>query len=119
MANTTSLRWTKSPPDGTSYHYWEAPGGWVICTRPGFRYALEVPLAWRPGVCLRFDSLAQAQAAAEWPREQLLSDLRDAYEAFIASIVGTSDPDVLHLEFHQRALEDDRMRSATRVASIA
>lgn len=111
MATTTTLRWTKCPGDGTSYRYWQAPGGWVICTRAGFRYALEVPSALRPGVCLRFDTLAQAQAAAEWPREQLLSHLRYAYEAFIASLVCTSDPDRLRLEFHARALEDDRMRS--------
>jgi hypothetical protein len=32
MATPGKLRWTKCPPDGTNYVYWEAPGGWVICT---------------------------------------------------------------------------------------
>lgn len=116
MAPTTSLRWTKCPRDGTSFTYWEAPGGWVICTRPGFRYALDVPLAWRPGVCLRFDTLAQAQAAAEWPREQLLSHLRDAYEAFIASLVGTCSPAVVLTALQERALDEDAQRLGLRFA---
>lgn len=110
MATTTTLRWTKCPRDGTSFSYWEAPGGWLICTRPGSRYALEVPSAWRPGVCLRFDTLAQAQAAAEWPRHELLTALREAYEQFVALLVGSACPDVLLPALHERAADEDLTR---------
>lgn len=119
MATTTSLRWTKCPPDGTSYHYWEAPGGWVICTKPRFLprigYALEPPASWRAGVHLRFDTLALAQAAAEWPREQLLSHFREDYERFIAQLLGTSaPPEAVLATLHERALDEDLERRPAR-----
>jgi hypothetical protein len=119
MAKTTSLRWTKCPRDGTSYHYWEAPGGWVICTKPRFLpkigYALEPPASWGAGVHLRFDTLALAQAAAEWPREQLLSHFREDYERFIAMLLGTpGSPEAVLTALHERARDEDLERSRAR-----
>lgn len=119
MAPTAKLRWTKCPPDGTNYSYWEAPGGWVICTKqrflPRIGYGLEVPPSSRPGTCLRFNTLAEAQAAAQWPREQLITALREAYESLIALLVGTSCSESVLLALHERALEDDRERFDVRV----
>lgn len=121
MPSAASLRWTKCPPDGTSYVYWEAPGGWVICTKPRFLprmgYALQVPAALRAGTDLRFETLALAQAAAEWPREQLLAHLRADYERFASILVGSRSPDALLEYLHQRALDEDQERSGPAAAA--
>lgn len=69
MAKTTTRRWAKDPPDGTSYTYWVSDDGFVIETKkrflPQIGYSLYLPkaIAIEGGYCIRFDTLAQAKSA--------------------------------------------------------
>lgn len=84
-----ALRWRKAPPDGTSYAYWEADGGWVIETKPRFRPAIpyELTTPWK-GWPIQCRTLAEAKAIASLPREQIIDLHRAALEAFAAALAG-------------------------------
>lgn len=88
MPNT----WTKLPPDGTNTSYWERDDGWRIETRPRLRPSIPYELIASPDFRraaggawpLQFVTFTEAQAAAAWPREQLLERMREEYEDYQA-----------------------------------
>jgi hypothetical protein len=109
----SSLSWTKLPPDGTNYSYWQAPGGWLISTKkrflPHVGYQL---LRLGSGVELRFDTLAMAKQAAHWPSDQLNQALRLAYQHRVSAMLGTPCHVAALGVLHADALEEDRRRAS-------
>lgn len=117
--------WTKAPPDGTGYAYWERPG-FYIETKPRFRPACQYELHMaptRPGEWvdswpIAFDRLRDAKAAADLPIEALRDMQRASYEAWIrfrAYCRGCA----VDLLIHEDALKEDqeRRRIAARIAA--
>lgn len=84
-----ALRWRKAPPDGTSFAYWDAEGGWFIETKPRFRPAIpyELHTPWN-GWPIQCRTLADAKAIAALPREEIIDLHRAALEAFAAVTAG-------------------------------
>lgn len=91
--------WTKLPSDGSERDLWERADGWRIAKRSSYKPALPYELNASPafrhaagGACpaLQFVTLADAKAAAEWPREQLLDRMREEYEDYTALWANTS-----------------------------
>lgn len=104
--------WKKDSPDGTNYSYWLVDG-WVIETKrrflPAIGYSL-MPPARDFGECfpIRFDTLREAKAAAELPRQDILEMTRQAFWAYMQMLHGTAR----HVdEIHQRAIEEDVRRA--------
>jgi hypothetical protein len=113
MPNT----WTKLPPDGTNTSYWERDDGWRIETKPRFHplfaHELNASPAFRQAAGgawpLQFFTLADAKAAADWPREQLLDRMREEYEdyqAVWAKGVTCAGPESTLERVHADALEE-------------
>jgi hypothetical protein len=85
-----ALRWKKDPPDGTSYVYWVAPGGWVIETKPRFLpnigyLLLPPPAEFGAGHGVSCRRLCDAKAVAQWPREKIVEALRNEYQYFLTT----------------------------------
>lgn len=109
--------WTKLPPDGANYSHWQRDDGWLIETKPRFRpsipYELNASPAFREAAGgawpLQFVTLADAKAAAEWPREQLLDRMREEYEdyqALWAKSVTCAGPESTLERIHADALDE-------------
>lgn len=83
------LRWRKAPPDGTSFAYWDADGGWFIETKPRWRPAIpyELHTPWK-GWPIQCRTLSDAKAIAALPREQIIDRHRAALEDFAAVTAG-------------------------------
>lgn len=109
-------KWRREPSDGTSYSYWASCDGWIIETKkrflPAIGYTLGAPAAtFADRWPIKFATLREAQAAADWPREILITAMRREYTGWVSFFAFGQ---CALSRIHEHALEEDADRTAQR-----